>query len=50
MIPTRADPELQAAYLNEVLEPRLDEARSGKRAVFSWMRPTFLLSSDQYMR
>jgi len=34
MIPAKADPEVQAAYLKEVLEPRLDEARSGKRAVF----------------
>jgi len=34
MIPAKADPVVQAAYLNEVLEPRLDEARSGKRAVF----------------
>ena len=34
MIPAKADPEVQAASLKEVLEPRLDEARSGKRAVF----------------
>jgi transposase len=34
MIPAKADPEAQAAYLTETLEPRLAEAQAGKRAVF----------------
>jgi transposase len=34
MIPAKADPEAQAAYLSETLEPRLAEAQAGKRAVF----------------
>ena len=34
MIPAKADPDAQAAYLTETLEPRLAEAQAGKRAVF----------------
>lgn len=34
MVPAKADPEAQAAYLTETLEPRLAEAQAGKRAVF----------------
>jgi len=34
MIPAKADPNVQAAYLQETLEPRLAEAQAGKRAVF----------------
>lgn len=34
MIPAKADPVAQADYLQNVLEPRLEEARQGKRAVF----------------
>ena len=34
MIPAKADPDTQAAYLTETLEPRLAEAQAGKRAVF----------------
>lgn len=34
MIPAKADPVQQAAYLAEELEPRLAEAQAGKRAVF----------------
>ena len=34
MVPAKADPEAQAAYLTETLEPRLTEAQAGKRAVF----------------
>jgi transposase len=34
MIPAKADPEKQATYLEENLEPRLAEAQAGKRAVF----------------
>ena len=34
MIPAKADPDEQAAYLKEQLEPRLAEARAGQRAVF----------------
>jgi transposase len=34
MIPAKADPDKQAAYLEQELEPRLAEAQAGKRAVF----------------
>ena|SRR5271157_4006594 len=34
MIPAKADPEVQAAYLETELEPRLAEAKAGQRAVF----------------
>lgn len=33
-MPAKADPEKQAQYLNETLQPRLDEAKAGIRAVF----------------
>jgi transposase len=34
MIPSKADPEAQATYLAENIEPRLAEAQAGKRVVF----------------
>jgi len=34
MIPAKADPDEQAAYLEQELQPRLDEAQAGQRAVF----------------
>jgi transposase len=34
MIPAKADPDKQEAYLEETIQPRLDEAKAGKRAVF----------------
>ena len=34
MIPAKADPDEQAAYVKETLDPRLAEAQAGKRAVF----------------
>src|SRR5258708_12792698 len=34
MIPAKADPDLQAAYLETEFEPRLAEAQAGQRAVF----------------
>jgi len=34
MLPAKADPEAQATYKEEVLEPRLAEAQAGTRAVF----------------
>jgi len=34
MIPAKADPEAQSAYLEHVMEPRLAEAQAGQRAVF----------------
>lgn len=34
MIPAKADPEVQAAYLEQDMEPRLAEAHAGQRAVF----------------
>ena len=34
MIPAKADPDEQATYMKETLEPRLAEAQAGNRAVF----------------
>ncbi len=34
MIPAKADPDAQEAYLQEVIQPRLDEAQTAQRAVF----------------
>lgn len=34
MIPAKADPDKQAEYLEQTLEPRLNEARNGQRVVF----------------
>jgi transposase len=34
MIPAKADPDKQAQYLAQEIEPRLAEAQAGKRAVF----------------
>jgi transposase len=34
MLPAKADPDRQAGYLAEELEPRLAQARAGQRAVF----------------
>jgi len=34
MIPAKADPDQQAEYLEHTLEPRLNEAAAGQRAVF----------------
>ena len=34
MIPAKADPDKQVAYLAQEIEPRLAEAQAGKRAVF----------------
>ena len=34
MIPAKADPAVQANYLKQTMEPRLNEAKEGKRAVF----------------
>lgn len=34
MIPAKADPQRQADYKEEVLEPRLAQAQTGERAVF----------------
>jgi len=34
MIPAKADAAVQAEYLKAVLEPRLEQARAGKRVVF----------------
>ena len=34
MIPAKADPERQDAYVKAIMEPRLAEAQAGKRAVF----------------
>ncbi len=34
MIPAKADPDKQSAYLHQEIEPRLAEAQAGQRAVF----------------
>src|SRR5258708_29536016 len=34
MIPAKADPAAQAAYLKQEMEPRLAQAQAGQRAVF----------------
>jgi transposase len=34
MLPAKADPDVQARYLTEELEPRLAQARAGQRVVF----------------
>lgn len=34
MIPAKADPDKQAEYLEQTLEPRLNEAQTGQRVVF----------------
>jgi transposase len=34
MIPAKADPDRQEIFLDEVMEPRLAEAKAGKRTVF----------------
>jgi transposase len=44
MIPAKANPDHQAAYLQESLEPRLAEAQAGKRAVFFMDAAHFVLA------
>lgn len=44
-LPAKADPEKQAAYLKEALEPRLADAQAGKRAVFFVDAAHFVLSA-----
>lgn len=44
MIPAKADPEAQAAYLEQVLEPHLAEAQAGTRAVFFMDAAHFVLA------
>ena len=39
MILAKADPEQQAVYLKDELEPRLAEAQAGQRVFSSSMRP-----------
>jgi transposase len=45
MIPARADPEKQETYLKETIQPRLEEAKAGKRAVFFVDAAHFVLAS-----
>ena len=45
MIPAKADPEQQAVYLQDVLEPRLAEAQAGQRAVFFVDAAHFVLAA-----
>jgi transposase len=44
MIPAKADPEKQTAYLVQEIEPRLAEAQAGKRAVFFMDAAHFVLA------
>lgn len=44
-IPAKADPEKQADYLKDVIEPRLAEAQAGERAVFFMDAAHFVLSA-----
>jgi len=44
MIPAKADPDEQAVFKQEKLEPRLEEARAGQRAVFSVDAVHFVLA------
>jgi len=43
MIPAKADPDQQAAYLEQDMEPRLAEAQAGKRVVFFMDAAHFVL-------
>ncbi len=44
MIPAKADPDAQAAYLQQEIEPRLAEAQAGQRAVFFMDAAHFVLA------
>lgn len=44
MIPAKADPETQAAYLEQEIEPRLAEAQAGHRVVFFMDAAHFVLA------
>lgn len=44
MIPAKANPEQQATYLRQELDPRLAEAKVGKRAVFFMDAAHFVLA------
>jgi len=44
MIPAKADPDKQTAYLAQEIEPRLAEAQAGKRAVFFMDATHFVLA------
>jgi transposase len=44
MIPAKADPDQQTAYLAQEIEPRLAEAQAGKRAVFFMDAAHFVLA------
>jgi len=44
MIPAKADPEKQTAYVAQEIEPRLAEAQAGKRAVFFMDAAHFVLA------
>jgi len=44
MIPAKADPQVQADFLKNEMEPRLEEAKAGKRAVFFVDAAHFILA------
>lgn len=43
MIPAKADPEKQEQFIEQQLNPRLEEAKNGERTVFLWMQLTLFL-------
>lgn len=45
MIPAKADPQKQKEFLEHEIQPRLDEAQAGKRAVFFVDAAHFVLSA-----
>jgi len=45
MIPAKADPEKQKEFLEQEIQPRLNEAQAGKRAVFFVDAAHFVLSA-----
>jgi hypothetical protein len=47
MIPAKADPDQQAAYLEHELQPRLAEAQAGHRAVFFVDAAHFVLAPTE---
>jgi transposase len=44
MIPAKADPDVQAAYLEQEIEPRLAQAQAGQRVVFFLDAAHFVLA------
>lgn len=49
MIPSKADPIVQDEFKKKFLEPRLEEAKQGKRAVFFVDAAHFILAPWVFM-